>query len=285
VRRRKFRDYEPFVRQIERWYEGGLLLREGVDPRKVEPRLELCSGKESFRLFAYCQLLQGIPTSPMIGRRMSWLVFEGMGTNKRLLGAVGLNSSVYSLGPRDSFLGWCGEDGERRKRLGLLCMMDMPICMALPPYTKLLGGKLVAALALTEEVNGAFVARYPTKLPEGGSLLALVTLCATGVHCPIFNRIMLKRGGLYKRIGVTSGFSTMFVSRNTVALARQVVHKAGKAPKGRGPVRSMRVVRRALQTCGIPTERLLRLGVRKGIYLGVADDGAIEMLRTSQFKG
>jgi hypothetical protein len=239
--------------------------------------------REDFLLFKYCRLLQSIPTSPLIGRRMSWLVFDVAVEPKRLLGAFGLNSSPFSLGARDRYLGWSASGATAAKERGLLCLMDMPICMALQPYAEFRGAKLVAALALTDEVNRRYSERYKGRLPKGGGLLGVVTLCATGVHCPIYNRILLRPGGLYRRIGLTRGFSTAFVSDPTLALARRVVQTFGSGLKRGLFAKSMRLVKRALELSGIPGEPLLHTGVRKGIYFGTGDARAVEMLRTSAY--
>jgi hypothetical protein len=214
---------------------------------------------------------------------MSWLVFDGSGGDRRLMGAFGLNSSPYSLRARDTYLKWNGAGGDDRKRVGLLCVLDMPLCISLPPYSRLLGGKLVAGLALTDLVNAAFVEKYSARLPRGGSLLAVVTLCATGLHCPIFNRIMLRPGGMYRRVGATAGFSTAFVSDRTIHFARGVVREAKKEMRKPLFAKSMRIVKSALETCGLPGERLLKLGVQKGVYVGTADSRAIDGLRTQEF--
>lgn len=214
---------------------------------------------------------------------MGWLVLDVGSGDPRLIGAFGLHSSPYSLAARDAYLAWVGPSGLLRKTHGLLCIMDMPLCTALPPYSTFLGGKLIAALALTDEVSAAFVQRYSSNLPSDGSLLAISTLCATGIHCPVFNRIMLRSGGLYRRIGVTAGYSTAFVSDRTLAAAREIVVSRGAAPRRPLFAKSMRITKRALEYCGLPGQRLLRLGVRKGVYLGVSDARAIEMLRTGQY--
>jgi len=47
--------------------------------------------------------------------------------------------------------------------------------------------------------------------------------------------------------------------------------------------KSMRIVKSALETCGLPGERLLKLGVRKGVYIGAAEACAIDALPTPEF--
>ena len=94
---------------------------------------------------------------------------------------------------------------------------------------------------------------------------------------------MLRPGGLYRRIGLTEGFSTAFVSDATTALARRVVQTFGQGLKQGLFAKSMRLVKRALELSGVPGEPLLRTGVRKGIYFGTADARGIEMLRTAVY--
>jgi hypothetical protein len=103
------------------------------------------------------------------------------------------------------------------------------------------------------------------------------------VHCPIYNRIMLRPGGLYRRIGLTEGFSTAFTSDATVCLARRVVRMFGRSPKPGLFAKSMRLVKRALELSGAPGQPLLQTGIRKGIYFGTADPRAIDMLRTGMY--
>jgi hypothetical protein len=142
----------------------------------------------------------------------------------------------------------------------------------------------VAALALTDEVNEAYVERYGPKLPPEGSLLGIVTLCATGIHCPIFNRIRVRPGGAYRRVGVTQGFSAAFVADDTLAFARRVMAAHGAALRPGLFAKSLRLVKRALELSGLPGEPLLRTGVRKGIYFGAASAEVIDMLRTGTYR-
>jgi hypothetical protein len=249
-------------------------------------RVNLCVDPEDFRLFTYCRLLQRIPTAPLVGRRMSFLVLADTldDPEPRLVGALGLNGSSYSLRDRDTFLGWTDpQKGVSLKTVGLQCIMDMPVCVALPDWARLRGGKLVAALACSAEIADLFASRYSDRLPRGGSLLAIVTLCATGAHCPIFNRIMLRPGGLFRRIGMTAGFSIAFVSDTTIDRARAVLRSVNRHPKPGLFAKSLRLVQRALYACGLPGDALLRVGVRKGINIGAADASGVEMLRSGEY--
>jgi hypothetical protein len=73
--------------------------------------------------------------------------------------------------------------------------MQLAVCMSWPPYSYLLGGKLMAALALSKTVADEYQLKYKRKLPRGTKLQGLITISAGGKHCPIFHRIMLRPGG------------------------------------------------------------------------------------------
>jgi hypothetical protein len=158
VRQNRVAKSSQLVREIQAQYRD--LLREGpVEVWQVKPVARLCKSREEFRLFTYSRLLQSVPTSPLIGRRMAFLVFDEGGRRPRLIGSFGFNSSPYSLRARDEFLRWTDPSSGKRKDLGLQCVMDMPVCVALRPYSSVLGGKLVAAMALSEDVNREYVER------------------------------------------------------------------------------------------------------------------------------
>jgi hypothetical protein len=63
---------------------------------------------------------------------------------------------VFSVKARDEWVGWTVE--KRRERLKHV--MDAFILGAVPPYSYLLGGKLVAMLAASNEVRQAFREKY-----------------------------------------------------------------------------------------------------------------------------
>lgn len=196
-----------------------------------------------------------------------------------LMGAVGLASSLYTVGARDRYLGWVGEERRSMKEMGLRHVMDLAVCISFPPYAELLGGKLVALTAMSE----ALAQRHEEKY--GNSLLALFTTCATGIHCAIFNRIMIRKGGLYRRIGETSGYTAVLYSRNTLRLARALLERRKRRMR-RGQLlphlRPTRILKTAMRSCGVSPDPLLNLGVRKGVYVGTLSDSHLRFLKTGE---
>ena len=241
----------------------------------ISPRIHICRTREDFEIFRYCGLLQSVPSGQRIGRRVSALVYDdGQYDHGTIMGAIGLASSMYTLGCRDAYLGWVGRDAKKLKDRGLKRIMDLALCVSVPPYSFLLGGKLMALLAMTDPLRKEFRRKY------GTPLLGVGTSCATGLHCPIFNRIMVRPGGLYRHIGETVGYTFSFFSPDTMRAARLLTSSQEEVQQGEFSLRPMRILNQALRACGLPSGPLMRLGLRKAIYFGVLSEKALSRLKT-----
>jgi hypothetical protein len=249
----------------------------GLDAAAIDPRLFPCESKQDREIFEFCRLAQSVPTTRMLYRQLPFIVRDIAHPGLPIVGILGLSSSVFSLGARDQFLGWTSNHKGRKKK-GLNSCLQMSVCMAVPPYSYLRAGRLIASLALCDEVAKQYAVRY-CRRGKSPRLLGVVTLSAKGIHAPIFNRIKLRTGGLYRRVGCTSGYSCLLFSLATMAAARVLVAKYdGSCPDNR----SISTMKRALNLCEIPRENFLQMGVPKGVYLGVPDDGALLALRAAQ---
>ena len=129
------RRHEP--RLLERVANGSSL-----DPNRIRPRLvEVMPDSEDELPFRYVSVHWSIYVSSGYGRRSRFLVIDEQ--NDALIGIIGLDDPVFAIGPRDRWVGWSSE--ERRERLHHV--MDAFVLGAIPPYSSLLCGKLVAMLA------------------------------------------------------------------------------------------------------------------------------------------
>lgn len=122
--------------RLER-YENRLLsfIASGreVVPEKIRPRLvEVRAGSEDELLFRYARLHWSIPVSSGYGRRLRFVVYDE--ANGKLVGLFGLGDPVYSLGPRDRWIGW----DATQKKARLQCVMDLFILGAVPRIPQLL---------------------------------------------------------------------------------------------------------------------------------------------------
>jgi hypothetical protein len=96
---------------------------------------------------------------------------------------------------------------------------------------------------------------------------------------------MLRRGGLYKKIGETAGYSTTPFSNATIKAARRMVLGTRMTSDiMHGNSAALPVLRTAMRRMSLPHEKLLRMGVRKGVYLAESFPGAVSCLRDPESK-
>jgi Druantia protein DruA len=176
-----------------------------VIPSRICPRLvEVVPESEDELLFRYASLHWSIPVSSGYGRRLRFLVTDDQ--NGKLIGLIGLGDPVYSLGPRDEWVGWTLADRKRRLRN----VMDAFVLGAVPPYSFLLCGKLVAILAACDTIRDAFKRKYGgtrslIKRKEHDGRLALITTTSALGRSSVYNRLRLGSRLLYQSVGFTRG--------------------------------------------------------------------------------
>ncbi|MBX3331050.1 MAG: DUF4338 domain-containing protein [Nitrospira sp.] len=181
-------------------------------PERMMPRLvEVLPDSEDELLFRYAALHWSIPVSSGYGRRLRFLVIDDQ--NNKLIGLFGLGDPVFSLRARDEWIGW---DGKMRKRR--LChVMDAFVLGAVPPYSHLLCGKLVAMLTASNEVRQAFKRKYDgilsrIRMERHDARLALITTTSALGRSSIYNRLKYKDRSVFKSLGFTRGFGEFHFS-------------------------------------------------------------------------
>jgi hypothetical protein len=141
--------------RMEKELLGRIASGKEICPSRITPRLvEILPESEEELLFRYASLHWSIPVSSGYGRRLRFLVVDDH--NGKLIGLIGLGDPVYSLGPRDGWIGWTLSDRKKRLRN----VMDAFVLGAVPPYSFLLCGKLVAMLAASDTARDAFKRKY-----------------------------------------------------------------------------------------------------------------------------
>lgn len=95
--------------------------------------------------------------------------------NDKLIGILGLGDPVYALGARDEWIGW----DRQAKKDNLYHVMNAFVLGAVPPYSYLLGGKLVAMMACSNEVRRAFRRRYSGKKSRDRSRVFGAGICSS----------------------------------------------------------------------------------------------------------
>lgn len=255
-----------------------------VVPTRINPRLiEVQRDSEDELLFRYASLHWSIPVSSGYGRRLRFLVVDEQ--NEKLIGVIGLGDPVMNLGPRDEFIGWKRETRHDR----LHHVMDAFVLGAVPPYSVLLAGKLVAMLCASNEVRAAFVSKYACRLSRisqrslGSGLAAVTTMSALG-RSSIYNRLRDDAGRkLLVSLGYTSGYGEFhFVNGLYGALQEQArtraVPTAKAAAWGTGFRNRREVIKKGLVSLGLPTD-LIRHGIRREIFISAHGENAAAFLR------
>jgi len=126
-----------------------------LDPSRISPVLEIVeTGGESARVFRLATLLWSVPVSAGYGRRMRFVVRDAY--NGKVIGIFALGDPVFNLKARDQWIGWDSEDRKHR----LSHVMDAYVVGAVPPYSLLIGGKLVALLTTCSEVRELHRLKY-----------------------------------------------------------------------------------------------------------------------------
>ena len=269
-----------------RRHEGRLIryIADGneVDPGAVRPRLvQVHPRSEHELLFRYASLHWSIPVSAGYGRRLRFLVFDE--NNGRLIGLFGLGDPVYSLQARDRWIGWDKENKARK----LYHVMDAYVLGAVPPYSLLLGGKLMAMLVCSNEVRNAFREKY-----EGAKslirqdirppYLVLVTTTSALGRSSVYNRISIDGRRYWTSLGFTQGSGEFHFSNGVYGDIRAYVEKhceptAKNVAWGTGFRNKREVILKCLSKIGLSSE-LLYHGIRREIFAAPLGCDALRFL-------
>ena len=258
-----------------------------IDPTSIDPELvEVLPDSLESRLFRFACLLWSVPVSQGFGRRLRFLVRDRQ--NGCLIGLFALGDPVFNLSARDNWIGWTHED--RRDRL--VHVMDAYVVGAVPPYSQMIGGKLVAALMGSTEVKRAYERKYLARQSvirrrnHRARLVLLTTTSALG-RSSIYNRLAIPDGPRFLRIGSTKGFGhfhlhgRIFDSLRDHLVARGHPYASGHR-FGMGPNWKLRVARAALEDIGINGNSILKHGIEREVYVIPLADNWKEVLSGRQ---
>lgn len=266
---------------------GRHLLRHFADGREVVPEnidpvlCPITKDGEDAALFRFATLLWSVPVSRGYGRRMRFLVRDR--ANGKLIGLFALADPVFNLRARDAWIAWSVDD--RRQRL--VNVMDANVVGAVPPYSHLLGGKLVASLMTSREVCTEFEARYGnTRGIISGQTkhaqLLLITVTSALGRSSLYNRLKLRDLMEFVHVGQTEGWGHFQVPNSLFLHMRHLLemeeHPYASGHRfGQGPNWKMRVAREALKDVGLDPN-LLRHGISREIYASGLASGWREYL-------
>lgn len=241
-----------------------------IDINHIEPELRVVKPESSDNdLFRYATLLWSVPVSNGFGRRTRFLLMDK--NNEKLIGIFALGDPVFNLTCRDDWIGWNYHNRENR----LYNVMDVFILGAVPPYNYLLGGKLVAMVAATNEVRNIISTKYSSsktiirKENKNPQLVLLTTGSALG-KSSIYSRIKFQNKLLYQPIGFSEGWGHFHLNNGLFEDMKRYLElmdsKIASANSfGQGPNWKIRAARHCLNKLHLPG-KLLKHGIRREIY-------------------
>lgn len=194
-----------FIEQYDEMFlEKFIINGTDLDIHNIRPVLSKIDGKLDNALFNWIKLHWSIPISAGYGRRLRYVVYDR--GNSAIMGIIGLADPVFALGDRDRYIGWTADVRKRN----LKHVMDAFVLGAVPPYSYILGGKLVASLLMSPKIRTDFSKQYRGKksLISGeifdGKLAAITTASALG-KSSVYDRISINGGSKFLHVGWSKG--------------------------------------------------------------------------------
>ena len=254
-----------------------------VVPEKIRPILvEVQGDSKEELLFRYATLHWSIPVSSGYGRRLRFLVIDEH--NEKLIGVLGLGDPIFNLGMRDLWIGWNKED--RRERLHQV--VDAFVLGAVPPYSSLLFGKLVALLSASNQVREAFHRKYAGRSsvirgrPLSSQLVAITTTSAMG-RSSIYNRLKFRDRTVFQSVGFTQGSGEFHFANGLYAALSDFADRHCDATAkhdlwGTGFRNRREIVKKSLPKLGLSSEWLYH-GVEREIFVIPLAENTRQVLR------
>ena len=259
-----------------------------VDIENISPVLvEVQPDTRDELLFRYATLHWSIPVSSGYGRRLRFLVMDAQ--NDKLIGLIGLGDPIFSLGMRDNWIGWTKEDRQER----LHHVMEAFVLGAVPPYSQLLCGKLVAMLAASNQVRESFHSKYVghrsviRQRTLAGQLLSITTASALG-RSSIYNRLKFGNRKMFHSVGFTRGSGEFhFTNGLYSALHEYALQHCDPSAKntlwGKGFRSRREVLRKTLPKLGFSSDWLYH-GVKRELFVVPLAENANQFLRGEETK-
>jgi len=243
-----------------------------VDPESIQPVLvEVKPKSKESQLFRFACLLWSVPVSQGFGRRLRFLVRDMQ--NGQVMGLFALGDPVFNLSARDKRIGWTFEDRKDR----LVHIMDAYVVGAVPPYSQLIGGKLIAALMASREVKEIYERKYLGRQAvisgkQNRARLVLLTTTSAMGRSSLYNRLAIPNGPRFIRIGETRGFGHFHLSGDVFDKMRSYLEAIGHPYAtgnrfGMGPNWRIRVARTALERIGLDADDIRNHGIAREVYV------------------
>lgn len=235
----------------------------------IKPRIiKIDSDSIKSDLFRWWNLVWwSLPYERAYGRQMRFMVWDD--AHDAPIGLIGLQSPILRWRVRDEYLGITPETRDywvnqsmSSQRLG-----------ALPPYNKLLGGKLVTLLMTENTIRKSFQEKYQNyetillKRVLPSNLLFITTTGAYG-KSSVYNRLKFNGHNVCNFIGYTHGSGSFHIPDSLyeafVEYLKSNGYPAGKS-FGNGPSAKMKIISTAMSMLGFKSGT--QHGIKRAVYL------------------
>ena len=254
-----------------------------IDPSKIDPFVVPVRTPFDSNLFRYASLQWSVPVSAGYGRRNKFLVKDRQ--NGKLIGIFALGDPVINLGPRDQTIGWTADDRKHR----LYNVLDAFVLGAVGPYRELLGGKLVALAAISNETREFIFNKYNgrqtgiSKAFKNPTPVLITTTSSLG-KSSTYNRLTLNGRLMFHPVGYSAGYGHFQFSEKLFKELTKFVRESEFDPKkvdnayGSGPNWRFRLISTALKKLKLPAN-MLKHGVGREVFLAPLAENWDEYLR------
>ncbi len=241
-----------------------------LDPSRIEPVLIHIEDRtdEWGDLFRLARWTWSMPYSAGYGRRLRFIVWDAH--HEAVMGIIGLQSPPVDLGVRDDLFSY-----PKGKKLDFVNRtLDAFTIGAVPPYSNILGGKLVAGLVASNEVRQAYWRVYANKITQmqrkriAQPLVAVTTTSAFG-RSSIYNRLRHGDHTLAESIGYTKGTGSIHLEPfypHILDLIRTEEPDLIVGDYGNGPKRKWQHFKRGLDMLGV-SRRYFNHGLKREVFL------------------
>lgn len=242
---------------------------KALDPENIKPSLRLVEQGSSWEeIFKVVRHTWSIPYSKGYGRRMRFVVYDEY--HNSVIGILGFQSPPADLACRDNLFHY--PDGQKLSMVNRT--MDVYTIGAIPPYSNILGGKLVAGLVCADEIRQAYWKLYAGKhtvMQDSAIEQPLIGVTTTSVYgrSSIYNRLKFKDRLLAEPIGYTKGFGTIHLENvypEILRLLRAEQPDFVSGGFGTGPKIRWQHYARAFTLLGLPSS-YFEHGLQREVYL------------------
>ncbi len=262
-----------WIKRVEPRIKDFFVSGPNILPLDIRPEIEVCVTQEQKDIFRYCRFLSSVPYSEYVGRRIHFLIRDAALPNRPIIGIAALGSSLLQISSRDKWIGWDNASRDIKKER-IAHLMDLYVAVSIPPYSYLLGGKLICYMMVSNWIRETFASIYGDKLTLSKKrlvkdLVMIVTTSVYGRQSSQYNRIRYKGKRLFIPVGETEGFGTLHISENTFTAFRALLEEDTNPSHnfGDGANWRLRVVRDGMNRLGFNANECLNHGNPRGVYV------------------